>query len=154
MAINGRTFSSYSPFFPLFSQIMASLIPFPEESQTIERSSAWGTCTILYSNMHLLWQAFGELCKICFFIIFSWDSCYLATLLTTGYVIAMHLNRTIHNGGILILLFVWWDWYHYFYPTWCYRVSFHLVLYIVDCLLLLSALSVQYFTYFITGSSH
>ena len=44
-----------------FCDIMTAVTSFPEEQQDSERTSL----TVLYSNVHSLRQAYGELCKTC-----------------------------------------------------------------------------------------
>ena len=80
----------------------------PEEQQDLERTSL----IVLYSNICMLHQAYGELCKTCstlhptIICLTETDLCQDATdnVCPAGYVVASHRNRSQHGGGMIIVI--------------------------------------------------
>ena len=122
----------------------------PGRAPKLRGTPSCGTCSILYSNVHSLRQAFGELCKTCL-LYHPFFVCLTETHLSgdpvdsicpPGYVMAAHRDRTKHGGGVLILardscLFDEIDTTAVTIPgtTELVAIAYH------DCLLLLPALS-------------
>jgi len=91
-----------------FCNVMTPVTLFPAEQQDLESTSL----TVLYSNVHSLRQAYGELCKIC-------SDLHLTMICLTeihlfedvtdsfcpaGYVVAAHSDRSQHGGGVIIMV--------------------------------------------------
>ena len=119
---NGKSLGSRSSSFPLFCRVMTSVKPLPGEPQNLKGASSCGTCSVLYSNVCSLRQAFGELCKTIDIIYNIYGKtclsyhplfvCLTETHLSDdpadsvcppGYVIPARCDRTRHRGGVLIL---------------------------------------------------
>ena len=81
---------------------------FPDEQQDSEGTSL----TVLYSNVHSLRQAYGELCKTCSTLhpaIICLTETHLFedatdSICPTGYVVATRRDRSKHGGGVVVMV--------------------------------------------------
>ena len=93
---------------PPFCDIVTPVTFLPDERQDLERASL----TVLYSNVYSLRQAYGELCKTCStlhptFICLTETRLFhdaTDTICPTGYVIAACCDRSLHGGGVIIMI--------------------------------------------------
>ena len=87
---------------------MTPVTSFPEKQLDLERASL----TVLYSNVRLLRQAYGDLCKTCatfhptMICLTKTHLCQHAsdTICPAGYVVTSCQDRSRHGGGMVIMV--------------------------------------------------